>query len=91
LGAPEAPTEATEMNEEEWSSEIDGNLSEAEQSNGEDRSTNQVDQDAPTMQVNFKNHRDQGIISVKKDLPMNKDMDKMYRIHVRAGHLYSLK
>jgi hypothetical protein len=57
----------------------------------EQASTNQVDEDAPTMEVDFENHPDQGIVSVEKDSPMSKDLDEMYRIQVRAGTYLSPK
>jgi hypothetical protein len=82
-GKPKAaasePTTVTD--DESAASDEDGSDTETQQ--GEDHGP----ADQPPAPMDFEAHQDVEGVSMENDIPMDRDLNELYRLHVRAGHL----
>jgi hypothetical protein len=87
-GAPEPPGPAVVTNAEDGSVADDDEsvttaVDNSDATTSEVTTTNAED----PKQVDFEDHPESGIVSTERDSPLSRDQDKMYRLHVCAGHL----
>jgi hypothetical protein len=84
--AAAAPAEVTDE-ESVTNDPTDKESTDADPPKATDDNVSDTDPETAPEPIDFKTHEDMPGISEENEAPMAKDLDEMYRIHVRCGHL----